>query len=150
MSLFLPAALAALAASTLVASQIPGYSFGVANQNATFDYVVIGGGTAGLTVAARLAEGNSERVAVIEAGGFYEVDNGEASEIPGEAAVGVNTDPDDVPTKIDWGFVTTPQPALGGRELYYTRGKTLGGCSARNYMGYNRYATSYPHSSLCS
>lgn len=36
--------------------------------------------------------------------------------------------------------MTTPQPALGGRELYYTRGKTLGGSSASNYLGYQRHA----------
>ena len=131
-----------LAASTLVAGQIPGYSLGTANQNAAFDYVVIGGGTAGLTLAARLAEDRSNKVAIIEAGGFYEVDNGRASEIPGEAFVGVNTDPDDVPSKIDWGFVTTHQSALGDRELYYARGKTLGGSSARNYLGYSRHAVS--------
>ncbi len=129
-----------LAALTLVAGEIPRYTFGVANQNATFDYVVIGGGTAGLTIAARLAEGTANRVAIIEAGGFYEADSGSATEIPGEAFVGVNTDPADIPSKIDWGFVTTPQPALGGRKLYYTRGKTLGGSSARNYLGYHRDA----------
>lgn len=132
-----------LAAITLVAGKIPGYSLGVANQNATFDYVVVGGGTASLTLAARLAEDSSDTVAIIEAGGFYEVDNGNASEIPDEAFVGVNTDPNDVPSKVDWGFVSAPQPALGGRELYYARGKTLGGGSARNYMGYNRYVTSH-------
>lgn len=138
MRLFLSVILASTAA---IATQIPGYSFGILNQNSAFDYVVVGGGTAGLTVAARLAEKASNRVAIIEAGGFYEVDNGKASEIPGEAFVGVNTDPDDVPSKVDWGFVTIPQPALGGRELYYARGKTLGGSSARNYMGYNRGTT---------
>ena len=134
-----------LAAITLVAGEIPGYSLGVANQNETFDFVIIGGGTAGLTIAARLVEGTSNRVAIIEAGGFYEVDSGSASEIPGEAFVGVNTDPTDIPSKVDWGFVTTPQPALGGRELYYTRGKTLGGSSARNYLGYHRDASSHQY-----
>lgn len=118
-----------LAAITLVAGQIPGFSLGVANKDATY---------AGLTIAARLAEGTGDSVAIIEAGGFYEIDNGNASEIPGEAPLFVNTDPNDIPSKIDWGFVTTPQPALGGRELYYTRGKTLGGSSASNYMGYQR------------
>ena len=107
------------------------------------DHIVIGGGTAGLTIAARLAEGTRDSVAIIEAGGFYQVDIGNASEIPGDAPLFVNTDPDDVPSKIDWGFVTTPQPALGGRELYYTRGKTLGGSSASNYMGYQRHARSH-------
>ena len=127
-----------IANTALVAGKIPGYSFGVLNQNATFDYVVIGGGTAGLTIAARLAEGTSNEVAIIEAGGFYEIDNGNKSVIPGDAFVGINTDPVDVPIKIDWGFVTTSQPGFGGRKLYYTRGKTLGGSSARNYLGYHR------------
>lgn len=135
MHLFLVYLLAAVAS---VHGSVPGYTLGAANRNATFDYVIIGGGTAGLTIAARLAEDTSNKIAVIEGGGFYEVDNGTASEIPGEAFVGINTDPDGVPSKIDWGFVSTPQPALGGRELYYARGKTLGGSSARNYMGYHR------------
>ena len=51
-------------------------SFGVPGINATYDYVVIGGGTAGLTIAARLAEDPDVSVAVIEAGGFYQQDNG--------------------------------------------------------------------------
>ena len=140
MHLFLIAILASL---NLADSKIPGYSFGVLNQNATFDYIVIGGGTAGLTIAARLAEDTWNKVAIIEAGGFYEIDNGNLSEIPGDAFLGINTDPIQTPIKVDWGFVTTPQPGFGGRELYYTRGKTLGGSSARNYMGYIRYAPSY-------
>ena len=137
-------------AITLVAGHILGYSLGVANQDATFDYVICGGGTAGLTIAARLAEGRSERVAVIEAGSFYEVDSGNETQIPGKASVGVNTDPSDIPSKIDWGFVTIPQPALGGRELYYTRGKILGGSSAVNCLGYHRDVTSHSYPSLRS
>ncbi|KAI9811992.1 MAG: hypothetical protein M1827_004884 [Pycnora praestabilis] len=129
---------AVLASITFVAGEIPGYSFGVPNQDTTFDYVVVGGGTAGLTIAARLAEDTLNTVAVVEAGGFYEIDNGNLSIIPGDAFIGVNTDPNDVPSKIDWGFVTTPQVGFGDRRLYYTRGKTLGGSSARNYMGYHR------------
>lgn len=53
-----------------------GSSFGIPGDNATFDYVVIGGGTAGLTVATRLAEQQSGRVAIVEAGSFYEIGNG--------------------------------------------------------------------------
>lgn len=50
--------------------------FGNVGENGTYDYVVIGGGTAGLTIAMRLAENESLNVAVIEAGDFYEKDNG--------------------------------------------------------------------------
>lgn len=49
-----------------------GNNFGIWGQNASYDYVVVGGGTAGLALATRLAENTSLTVAVIEAGGFYE------------------------------------------------------------------------------
>ncbi|KAL8735786.1 MAG: hypothetical protein Q9166_000650 [cf. Caloplaca sp. 2 TL-2023] len=104
----------------------------------TFDYVVVGGGTAGLTLATRLAQGSSRSVAVIEAGGFYEQDNGNLSIVPGYCTLFSGTDPADVQRLVDWGFVTEPQKALDGRRLHYTRGKTLGGTSARNYMYYQR------------
>ena len=48
----------------------------------SFDYVIIGGGTAGLAMARRLSEDGSASVAVIEAGGFYEIDAGNATEVP--------------------------------------------------------------------
>jgi 5'-oxoaverantin cyclase/versicolorin B synthase len=47
-----------------------------------FDYVVVGGGTAGLATARRLSQDGSNSVAVIEAGGFYEVEAGNATEVP--------------------------------------------------------------------
>ena len=89
--------------------RILGSSFGVPGINATFDYVIVGGGTAGLTIAARLAEDPSLAVAVVEAGGFYEVDNGDLSVIPALAVFGSGSDPRDFQPLIDWGFVTTPQ-----------------------------------------
>jgi ribulose 1,5-bisphosphate synthetase/thiazole synthase len=61
---------------TAVATALYSNSFGVPGINATYDYVVVGGGTAGLTIAARLAEDPDVSVAVIEAGGFYQQDNG--------------------------------------------------------------------------
>ncbi|KAL8748948.1 MAG: hypothetical protein Q9199_007978 [Rusavskia elegans] len=93
----------------------------------TFDYVVVGGGTAGLTVAARLAEDRSRSVAVIEAGGFYEQDNGNISVVPGYASFFSGTDPSNVNPLVDWGFVTQPLKNVDNRRLHYTRGKTLGG-----------------------
>lgn len=121
----------------------------------TFDYVVVGGGTAGLALASRLAEDFSRTVAVIEAGGFYEQDNGNISIVPAYCTIGAGTDPADFNPLVDWGFVTQPlkvyhslphntspsltmQQGVDGRRIHYTRGKTLGGTSARNYMYYQR------------
>ena len=106
------------------------------DQSTTYDYIVIGGGTAGLTVASRLSESSHLQIAVIEAGGHYEVDSGNNSIVPGYASYGASTDPaaaNDTPL-IDWGFVTAPMKSLNGRKFHYARGKTLGGSSARNYM----------------
>lgn len=87
-----------------------GSSFGVPGTNASYDYVVVGGGNAGLTLATRLAEDPSITVAVVEAGGFYEVDNGNRSVVPGYANFYTGSDPDNYQPLIDWGFSTVPQP----------------------------------------
>ena len=95
--------------------QLPASSSGVPGVDASFDYVVVGGGTAGLTIAARLAENSSNTVAVIEAGGFYEVDAGNAAVIPGNAVLYTGANPNDT-EKIDWGLVTTPQAVCGNED----------------------------------
>lgn len=103
---------------------------------ASYDYIIVGGGTAGLTLASRLSENPHVQVAVIEAGGYYEIDSGNNSVVPGYEGFGSNPDPataNDTPL-IDWGFVTAPVAGLNGRKFHYPRGKTLGGSSARNYM----------------
>lgn len=74
----------------------------------TFDYVVVGGRAAGLALASRLAEDFSRTVAVIEAGGFYEPDNGNISIVPAYCTIGAGTDPADFNPLVDWGFVTQP------------------------------------------
>lgn len=83
---------------------------GVSTSNAskTFDYVVVGGGTAGLTIANRLSENPSVEVAVIEAGTFYEVASGNISEIPADDPSYNGKDPKDT-GPVDWDFTTTPQ-----------------------------------------
>ena len=86
----------------------PASAFGVSGTNASFDYVVVGGGTGGLAIAARLAEAKHS-VAVIEAGGFYEQDSGNLSVVPGTATFFAGTDANDTDPLIDWGFVTIPQ-----------------------------------------
>ena len=86
-----------------------GASMGVPG-NATFDYIVVGGGTAGLTIATRLAQIASNSVAVVEAGGFYEIDNGNLSVVPSTSAYFTGADINDTNPLVDWSFVTTPQP----------------------------------------
>ena len=88
---------------------ILGTAFGSPGTNATFDYVIVGGGTAGLTIATRLAEDPAISVAVIEAGGFYEVDNGNRSTVPGYANYYTGSDPKNYQPLVDWDFMTVPQ-----------------------------------------
>ena len=127
-------ALASLTLISLVSAYyrggpIYGNNFGIPGRNQSYDYVIVGGGTAGLALATRLAENTSFTVAVIEAGGFYEIDNGNTSVIPN---LGLVYDTPLVeltnayPT-VDWGLLTTNQTGLMGQQYHYWRGKTLGG-----------------------
>lgn len=99
-------------------------SNGIPGIDASFDYVVVGGGTAGITVAARLAESNF-RVAVVEAGGYYEYRSLFAS-IPGADSTKTGASPK-VHSDIDWGFVARNVPGANYRDIHYARGKCLGG-----------------------
>ncbi|MFE7793920.1 GMC family oxidoreductase [Streptomyces sp. NPDC057460] len=89
-----------------------------------YDYIVVGAGSAGCVLAARLSEDPTVRVALVESGG-----RDRKPEIRIPAAF-----PKLFKTAYDWDFSTVEQPALGGRELYWPRGHTLGGCSSINAM----------------
>jgi choline dehydrogenase len=80
-------------------------------------------------VAYRLAEDGTKRVAVVEAGGYYEQDNGNVSVVPGYCTYygAVAEGSENQYPLVDWGFITQPEEGLGGRRLYFGRGKTLGG-----------------------
>ncbi|KAL8671560.1 MAG: hypothetical protein Q9168_003945 [Polycauliona sp. 1 TL-2023] len=119
-------------------TRLLGSSFGVLGLNATFDYVIIGAGTAGLTVAQRLAEDPELSIAVIEGGSFYEIDNGNLSQIPAYDAQYSSADPASIQPLVDWGIVASPQAQLDNRKIHYTQGKCLGGSSGRNYLAYQR------------
>lgn len=109
-------------------------------SNNTFDYIVVGAGTGGMTLAARLSEDGSS-VAVMEAGGDYELSliNNPFANTPGGDVVGVGSDPGDaLQDAIDWGFETVPQRGANNRVIRYARGKTVGGSSVRNFMIYQR------------
>ncbi|QDS73883.1 hypothetical protein FKW77_007045 [Venturia effusa] len=105
---------------------------------ATFDYVIIGGGTAGLTLAERLSKQSDITVAVVEAGGLYQVANPLLSSTPAGDVFWSGSDPLDTNPFVDWNFVTQPQAGADGRKIHYARGLCLGGSSARNFMIYQR------------
>ncbi|KIM96648.1 GMC oxidoreductase [Oidiodendron maius Zn] len=114
-------------------------AFAVPGTDATYDYIVVGGGSAGLTIASRLAEFAS--VAVIEAGGFYEQDNGNQSVVPFLGLVMpflATTEGYPKQPLMDWGLVSSPQAGANNRKIHYAQGKTLGGSSAINTMAYLR------------
>lgn len=79
-----------------------GSHFGVPGLPGSFDYVIAGGGTAGLALARRLAANSSFTVAVIEAGDFYEFSNGNLSEVPAYAASFVGSNPVRKNPLLDW------------------------------------------------
>ncbi|MBE9372876.1 GMC family oxidoreductase N-terminal domain-containing protein [Saccharopolyspora sp. HNM0983] len=100
----------------------------MATDTATFDYIVVGAGSAGAVAASRLSEDPSASVLLIEAGGTHRHMN---VRIPAAFS-------SQFKTKIDWDLHTEPEPNLDGRRIYHPRGKMLGGSSSMNAMIYVR------------
>ncbi len=94
-----------------------------------FDYVIVGSGSAGSVLAARLSEDGRSRVLVLEHGG---TDAGPFIQMPAALSYPMNM------ARYDWGYVTEPEPHLGGRRLATPRGKVIGGSSSINGMVYVR------------
>ncbi|MEL7215790.1 MAG: GMC family oxidoreductase N-terminal domain-containing protein [Pseudomonadota bacterium] len=96
-----------------------------------FDYVIVGGGSAGSVMAARLSEDASTKVCLIEAGGegkdlLVRLPLGTVAMLPGYGKL------------HNYAYQTVPQPGLNGRRGYQPRGRVLGGSSALNAMLYVR------------
>jgi choline dehydrogenase len=92
------------------------------------DYIVIGAGSAGCAIAYRLAEAG-RKVLVIEHGG---TDAGPFIKMPAALSYPMNM------ARYDWGYVTEPEPHMGGRRMACPRGKVIGGSSSINGMIYVR------------
>ncbi|KAL4791634.1 GMC oxidoreductase [Aspergillus venezuelensis] len=120
---------------SLAVLRVAGITEGDPGVDATFDYIVVGAGTSGFTLAARLAEAKFT-VALVEAGDFYEV-VWPLPKIPGAAEIGIGASPSST-TPIDWQFITEPVPGANNRAVHYCRHRTFGGTSAANVMIYQR------------
>ncbi|MGB7589283.1 MAG: GMC family oxidoreductase N-terminal domain-containing protein [Solirubrobacterales bacterium] len=97
-------------------------------MSAEFDFVIVGAGSAGCALAARLSEDSETSVLLLEAGGK---DRSPNIKIPAAFAKQFRT-------KLDWNFSSGPEPHLGGRELFVPRGRGLGGSSSMNAMMFTR------------
>ncbi len=101
------------------------------------DYVIVGSGSAGSALAARLSEDGTHSVIVLEFGG---TDAGPFIQMPGALSYPMNM------SRYDWGYESEPEPHLGGRKLACPRGKVVGGSSSINGMIYVRgHALDYDH-----
>src|SRR6266852_3593673 len=95
----------------------------------TWDYVIVGAGTAGCLLANRLSADPEMRVLLLEAGGE---DDWIWIHIPVGYLYCIGN------PRTDWCYRTEPEPGLNGRSILYARGKVLGGCSSINAMVYMR------------
>jgi choline dehydrogenase len=103
----------------------------------TWDYVIVGAGSAGCVLANRLSAKSGNRVLLLEAGGS---DNYHWVHIPIGYLYCMGN------PRTDWGYKTVAEMGLNGRQLAYPRGKIMGGCSSINGMIYMRgQAADYDH-----
>ena len=98
-------------------------------KNKTYDYVVVGAGSAGAIIAARLSEDPNCSVLLLEYGGS---DHSVFIRMPSALGIPMNSN------KYNWGFESQPEPYLNNRRINCPRGKVMGGTSSINGMVYVR------------
>ena len=103
-------------------------------ERETFDYIIVGAGSAGAALAGRLSEDPDVSVLLLEAGG---PDTEQNIHVPIAFSQLFKSG-------VDWNYHTEKQPAIGGRSVYWPRGKVLGGSSSINAMMWVRgFAADY-------
>ncbi|HEY5389091.1 MAG TPA: GMC family oxidoreductase N-terminal domain-containing protein [Solirubrobacteraceae bacterium] len=100
----------------------------MSERRRSYDYVIVGAGSAGCVIASRLTEDPDVTVAVLEAGG-----SDRQAEIQTPIAF-----PAVFKSSIDWDLLGEPEPGLDNRRLYFPRGRVIGGCGSINAMIYAR------------
>ena len=107
------------------------------NPDLDADYVIVGAGSAGSVLAARLSQNGRYKVIVLEYGGS---DFGPLIQMPAALSYPMNM------SRYNWGFKSEPEPHLDGRRLATPRGKVIGGSSSINGMVYVRgHARDFDH-----
>jgi len=115
--------------STYANSEADSDEIVVANTTKNFDYVIVGGGTAGCVLAYRLSESAANTVLLIEAGPPI---SGLMSKIPAALDFALHDD------RFNWCYATDPEPYMGNRRMSCPRGRGLGGSSSINGMQFIR------------
>ena len=96
-----------------------------------YDFIIIGGGSAGCVLANRLSAAADQKVLVLEAGGvdhWWDV----FVHMPAALTIPIGN------KRYDWCYQSDPEPHMNGRRIYHARGKILGGCSSINGMIFQR------------
>ena len=93
-----------------------------------FDFIIVGSGAAGATIAYRLSELADAKILILEAGGTQMLEAIDAPYRWNELLL----------TEIDWAYMSVPQPGLGNRQIYSAAGKLMGGTSNVYHMIHTR------------